>query len=172
MTKMMFLYESLKDHEKQAISDVVEKGVKRLILDKRSFDYSESEFFAMVNKLAIKNKEIDRLLGGNDIPYFNLKATIINCKALKVAYDIEHSKPTLERLEHLVRLCVELEEETHTNMLFDGELVDELIYAYRFKKIDRNIPNKSVDLKNVINYTINSNTIWFVKTMYELHKSE
>ncbi len=174
MTKMMFLYESLKDHEKQIIDDVVTKGVKRLILDKRSFDYSEVELFTMVNELALKDKEIERLLGGNDITYFKLKTTVINYKALKVAYDIEHSKPTLERLEHLVRLCIALEVETHTNMLFDSELVDKLIcaYEYYFKNKNQNIPNKSVDLKNTLDYTISSNTIWFIEIMYELHKNE
>ena len=174
MTRMMFLYENLKDNEKENINKEIYRAVKKLILENMSFEYSENDFISMVYNLILENKLINDLLGGNDIPYFDLKDTVVRYKAIEIAYDIECNKPSLESLERLVRLCITLDIEPHTDMLFDGKLVSELIEAYeKYLVINiSDISKKVIDLKSDLVYTKSSNTIWFVNTMFKLFENE
>lgn len=172
MTRLMFLYESLSSYDKELINDEIARAIKKMILDIGSFNYSENDLDKVVTELSIRNKVIDDLIGGNSLVYYNLKATVIGYNALKIAYGIEQSKPSLERLKRLVELCVTLQNEVHTEMLFNGELVEKLIMAYEcyIDKLSENSLKNVVDFDNIFNYNKSSNTIWFIETMLKLNK--
>lgn len=167
----MFLYHSLTVGEKAIINKEISRAIKGMVLKTKNFNYSEREFVSTVNELTIHSKEIDRLLGLDSISYFNLKATVVKYKALEIAYGIQYRKPSLERLEHLLKLCIMFREEPFTDMFFDSILVEGMISAYEYRLVtNEKICNNVVDLKNILDYTKSSNTIWFVETMYELYK--
>lgn len=167
----MFLYHSLAVSEKAIINKEIGIAIKSMVLKTKNFNYSERDFVSTINELIIHNKEIDRLLGVDSVSHFNLKATVVKYKALEIAYGIQYQRPSLERLEHLLKLCMMFKEEPFADMLFDSVLVESMIDAYEYRLVtNEKICNNVVDLKNILDYTKSSNTIWFVEMMYELYK--
>lgn len=174
---MMFIYESLKDHEKGLILNEIKKAYIKLVLKNKGFNYTEKQFNTMVNELAIRNEVIDSLIGGNSLMYFNLKDTVIRSKALEIGYSIESNRPSLDLLKQYIKLCDTLQVSPLLDVLFDVDKLNELIYAYEYYiqhnkknlKINENNLDKIVDFWNINHYTKNSLIIWFVELVIELY---
>lgn len=83
----MFLYESLKDYEKDMIDREIEQALKAHMTNSRDFKRSGGQFVLMVSELALHNKTIENLIGHDSSDCFDFKVSVVRCRALFLLND-------------------------------------------------------------------------------------
>lgn len=163
----MFMYESLRQNQKEMIDSVIEERVKQLIVDNGGFEYSDSQFENMVYEIIFHNETVNLLLGNNSQPFFNIKEIVIKSRAIKIAYDLENNRPSKELVLEYIELCEKLNIDLDIEVLFSVEYVEELVYAFKhhLKKSGEHNCEKVVDNTTYYDYTISSNTKSFVSLL-------
>lgn len=174
--RVMFIYEALSNHQKEAIDREIREGLEKVIISNGSFDYSDKQFTSVIYDLILFNKVINKLLGDNSPPYFSLKEIVIKSRAYKIAYELEHGRPSLEMIQKYIELRKLLLVEPSMEALFNSEYTEEVKCAFEHR-IER---KKSIEISEEIVdnfesnvYNISSNIKSFeslVQPFYDLRK--
>lgn len=172
----MFIYNSLSDHQKEAIDREIREGLEKMLLSNGGFNYSDKQFTNTVYRLIISNEVICGLLGDNSPPYFSLKETVVMSRAYRIACELESNRPTLNAVIEYFELCKLLLAEPSTEVLFSSSFAEEKILSFREhikNKKTENQLEKIVDNFDLKGYTISSNIKSFeclIQSFYDLKK--
>ena len=174
MKKMMFLYESLHDYQKELIDDEIEDYIKCMVLANRGFNYSDSQLNAVIIELILHGKQVNKYLG-EDISCFNLKENVVKSRAIKIAYELEQHRPSRDLLEFYIGLCKDLGYLPSEDVFFDKTYASRTAHELSNIRATRDrgmLKNEDGCIDNNSNncYIINSNITLFEKLFEDFYK--
>lgn len=173
--KLMFLYETLHENDKEQIDEEIENRLKEMILNNRGFNYTESQFQTLLYEIVIHGEQVNNFLGGNDLASFSLKESVVKSRAIKIAYDLEQYRPSKDLLEFYVELCKDLDIEPITDALFDERFASKVVHSLsnHRSKIKRDIlinNKKHVDNQQKTSYSKSNKIILFESLVEDFYK--
>ena len=171
----MFLYESLHENDKEQIDEEIESRIKDMILNNRGFNYTESQFHALLYEIIIHGEQVNTFLGGNDLASFSLKESVVKSRAIKIAYELEQNRPSKDLIDLYIGLCEDLNTEPLTDVLFDDRFASKVIHSLsnHRSKVKRGLLNndkKHVDNQRETIYSKSSKIILFETLVDDFYK--
>lgn len=171
----MFVYESLDESDKGLIDEEIESYIKHMVVNNRGFDYTDGEFNAMLYEIILHGEQTNGFLGGNDLPSFSLKETVVKSRAIKIAYELEQYRPSKDLIEFYIGLCKDLNIEPITDILFDMSFANRLVHSLSINRSKQNgglltSSEKHVDIQCETNYNKSNKIILFESLVRDFYK--